>query len=248
VFNLVFVLDPSSKSTSAQNESCRSSFSLQLLFWPNFKFLYENLSFNWSNSSKNHLNEETVHLLCSTLCRPDAIPASGRRRTTPRVGNRAPTPLFTLHWPGSFRSVHPYPFPELLRRARARVAAVRRAGHGSPPRLDSLRPEPSSLAVHRLHSTPCPFEPNPGRIERFRRDRHCCSSRTPPHAVELPLRGLLRPNQAQDAANAAFHELVAEPVQEPRAEELQQVAVEHAPEDFVNPADLQGMPRSITII
>ena len=51
-----------------------------------------------------------------------------------------------------------------------------------------------------------------------------------------------------DAANAAVHELFAEPVQEPRAEEQQQVAVEHAPEDFVNPADLQGKPRSITII
>ena len=51
-----------------------------------------------------------------------------------------------------------------------------------------------------------------------------------------------------DAANEAVHELVAEPVQEPRAEEQQQVAVEHAPEDFVNPADLQGKPRSITII
>ena len=38
------------------------------------------------------------------------------------------------------------------------------------------------------------------------------------------------------------------PVREPRAEEQQEVAVEHAPADFVNPADLQGKPRSITII
>ena len=51
-----------------------------------------------------------------------------------------------------------------------------------------------------------------------------------------------------DAANAAVHELVAEPVQEPRAEEQLENAVEHAPADFVNPADLQGKPRSITII
>ena len=49
-----------------------------------------------------------------------------------------------------------------------------------------------------------------------------------------------------DAANEAVHELVAEPVQEPRAEQ-QEDAVEHAPEDFVNSADLQGKPRSITI-
>ena len=51
-----------------------------------------------------------------------------------------------------------------------------------------------------------------------------------------------------DAANEVAYELIAEPVQEPRAEEPQKVTVEHAPEDFVNPADLQGKPRSITII
>ena len=51
-----------------------------------------------------------------------------------------------------------------------------------------------------------------------------------------------------DATTDAVHELVAEPVQEPRAEEQQQDAVEPAPADFVNPADLQGKPRSITII
>ena len=51
-----------------------------------------------------------------------------------------------------------------------------------------------------------------------------------------------------DAANEVAHELVAEPVREPRAEEQLENAVEPAPEDFVNPADLQGKPRSITII
>ena len=51
-----------------------------------------------------------------------------------------------------------------------------------------------------------------------------------------------------DAANEVAYELIAEPVQEPQAEEQQEDAVEHAPEDPVNPADLQGKPRSITII
>ena len=51
-----------------------------------------------------------------------------------------------------------------------------------------------------------------------------------------------------DAANEAVHELVAEPVQEPRAVEQQEDAVEHTPEDLVNSADLQGKPRSITSI
>ena len=51
-----------------------------------------------------------------------------------------------------------------------------------------------------------------------------------------------------DATNEAIYELVAEPVQEPPAGEQQiEEAVEQAPEDVVNPADLQGKPRSITL-
>ena len=51
-----------------------------------------------------------------------------------------------------------------------------------------------------------------------------------------------------DAANEVAYELIAEPIQEPQVEEQQEVAVEPAPEDLVNPADLQGKPRSITSI
>jgi len=51
-----------------------------------------------------------------------------------------------------------------------------------------------------------------------------------------------------DAANAAVHELIVEPIQEPQAGEQQEDAIEHAPGDLVNPADLQGKPRSITLI
>ena len=49
-----------------------------------------------------------------------------------------------------------------------------------------------------------------------------------------------------DAANEAIYELVAEPVPEPQAGEQQEGAVENAPEEVANPADLQGKPRSIT--
>ena len=49
-----------------------------------------------------------------------------------------------------------------------------------------------------------------------------------------------------DAANEVAYELIAEPIQEPQAGEQQEDAVEHAPKDLVNPADLQGKPRSIT--
>ena len=45
------------------------------------------------------------------------------------------------------------------------------------------------------------------------------------------------------------YELVAEPIQEPPAGEQQtEEAVEQAPEDVVNPADMQGKPRSISLI
>ena len=49
-----------------------------------------------------------------------------------------------------------------------------------------------------------------------------------------------------DATNETVYELVAEPIQEPQAGEQQEDAVEHAPEEVPNPADLQGKPRSIT--
>ena len=51
-----------------------------------------------------------------------------------------------------------------------------------------------------------------------------------------------------DAANETAYELIAEPIQEPQAGEQKEDAVEPAPEGLVNPADLQGKPRSITSI
>ena len=48
--------------------------------------------------------------------------------------------------------------------------------------------------------------------------------------------------------NEAVYELVAEPVQEPQAGAQQEDAVEHAPEEIANPADLQSKPRSISLI
>jgi len=51
-----------------------------------------------------------------------------------------------------------------------------------------------------------------------------------------------------DATNEDVYELVAEPVQEPQVGEKQEDAVEHAPEEVSNPADLQGKPQSITLI
>ena len=52
-----------------------------------------------------------------------------------------------------------------------------------------------------------------------------------------------------DAETDIVYELIAEPVQEPSAEESQPgEVVDQAPEEATNPADLQGKPRSISLI
>ena len=51
-----------------------------------------------------------------------------------------------------------------------------------------------------------------------------------------------------DVTSETVYELVAEPIQEPQVGEQQDDAVEHAPEEAANPADLQGKPRSMTFI
>ena len=54
---------------------------------------------------------------------------------------------------------------------------------------------------------------------------------------------------AIDTAPEVAYELIAEPVQEPPAEgQQQEEAVEPAPEEVANPADLQGKLRSIILI
>ena len=52
-----------------------------------------------------------------------------------------------------------------------------------------------------------------------------------------------------DAETKVAYELIAEPVQEPSAGEPQPgEVVDQAPEEVTNPADLQGKPRSISLI
>ena len=52
----------------------------------------------------------------------------------------------------------------------------------------------------------------------------------------------------QDTVSKAVCELVAERIQEPQAGEQQENAVEPTSEEVANPADLQGKPRSISLI
>ena len=52
-----------------------------------------------------------------------------------------------------------------------------------------------------------------------------------------------------DAETEVAYELIAEPVKEPSAGELQPgEVVDQASEEATNPADLQGKPRSISLI
>ena len=52
-----------------------------------------------------------------------------------------------------------------------------------------------------------------------------------------------------DAEIEVAYELIAEPVQEPSAGEPQPgEIIDQAPEEVTNPADLQGKPRSISLI
>ena len=52
-----------------------------------------------------------------------------------------------------------------------------------------------------------------------------------------------------DTETEIAYELIAEPVQKPSAEEPQPgEVVDQAPEEATNPADLQGKPRSISLI
>ena len=52
-----------------------------------------------------------------------------------------------------------------------------------------------------------------------------------------------------DAETEIAYELIAEPVQKPSAEEPQPgEVVDQAPEEATNTADLQGKPRSISLI
>ena len=51
-----------------------------------------------------------------------------------------------------------------------------------------------------------------------------------------------------DTEPEVAYELIAEPIQEPQAGEQQENAVEPTSEEIANPADLQGKPRSISLI
>jgi len=85
VFDRVFLPDPGLESTFAQNKSCRSSLPLQLLFWPNFKSLYQILRFGWSNASQKW-SKSNIVLPCAPLfSAPIPRPTAGDSTRRPSV-------------------------------------------------------------------------------------------------------------------------------------------------------------------
>ena len=158
MFDPVFLSDSSFKSTFAQKQSCRSSLSLQLLFWPNFKLLYENLSFGRSRSESvlpktrrfrvckpevpvlrpktrrfRFWKPEVSVLLCSAPI-PATVPPATPRVTAPT--SALPLKLSTtLHWPTPFW-LRRSPSSRRERSQANPSAAAHRAGHpvaASPP-------------------------------------------------------------------------------------------------------------------
>ena len=152
-FDHVFLSDPGLKSTFAENKSCRSFLSLQLLFWPNFKFLYEILIFIGSNRVKNRSKPITVLLLVLHCARTRAH--AGDRHTAGDLHA-------TQHRRSSHAANHCSPSPSSSSRARVKLSVSRAvagvdSGRPSPSHLDSLRPEPHNFTPHLLRSFPEPI-------------------------------------------------------------------------------------------
>ena len=183
MFDYVFLPNPSLKSTFAQNESCRSSVPLQLLFWPNFKLLYKNLSFGWSNSNQFQSNELTVPPCTSTM-----LAATDCRRLH---ASRAPA-ILALRARGlssrvPWRLLVPIPF-FLLERAEQTSRAVARPPT-VPRRPARILRAPTSLALLSTSSA----------LSRAR------SSQSPAESAPVPPRPPLPPEQSRCSTAATPH-------------------------------------------
>ena len=184
MFDLVFVLDPSLKSTSAQNESCRSFNPLQLLFWPNFMLPYEIWSFSGSNWSQNHSNESTVRAPAFPLWRSPAIPppvlvgaASTRRQsrrssTSERCSYPRGRPRTFL--PRPVLPFHPHP------RARAELGRA----ESPPSAAPATARRPASICRTRAAQPRRP--PTLTTHERGRAPTRPKSRTRPPSTIEAP--------------------------------------------------------------
>ena len=187
MFNRVLLHDPSLKSTSAQNKSCTSYYPLQLLFWPNFKLLYEIWSFSGSNWSQNHSIESTVRapafsLFCPYRDRRPSTPASSSTRRSSRrssASGRRPYPLAST---GTFSSLPALLLPHacVVQSSSGRRRSSRRPNLATPPQFVA----PGAAQTRR--------PPTPHLPERGRALPRPKSSRRPPLAIVVPAE--LRPS------------------------------------------------------
>jgi hypothetical protein len=131
----------------------------------------------------------------------------GRRRASTRRPSRL---CAALHLADDLEPSCPVPSSpsililKLVRPESSRVAAVRRVGHGSPPRLDSSHPELHSLAVHPLRPPTSATVPYPGRNRAQTAVRHCCLRQAPPRASPLSSTTTFRPSFAQNESPVSF--------------------------------------------
>ena len=169
MFDPVFLDDPNLKSTFAQNESCRSSLPPQLLFWPNFKFLYQILSSNRSKSSQIGSKSCIVLPCASTVLAHTATGDRRRRRVPTRVAHpgdpRSPSAALSSRRHGNLL-LPSIPSPS-SRSCCAELElddAAHRAGQTSLPRFDPSHSELRNLTPHPLRTSLSSAAPKPGRI------------------------------------------------------------------------------------
>ena len=177
MFDPVFLIDPSLKSTFVQNKSCRSSLPLQLLFWPNFTLPYKIWSFNQSKLSQNR-SKRSPCFSCDALC-PYRRPCCDRRDTagdsTRRVSRRTLSSALRRSYP----CAQPYPFPlpsspnsSSREQSRAELSPLAAPAIPVAPAPISSCPDLPSLALHLLHPSPSLIEPYAGRIGPAIAGRH----------------------------------------------------------------------------
>ena len=207
MFDRVFVSDPSFNSTFAQNKSCSSYRSLQLLFWPNFKFLYQISRFGWSKSAKNH--SISVNWDSPVCAQCTAGPRRWRRHASAVAANLVPRePSYPLPVPVPIRTI---PFSNLPRvhaeLSSSSVSSPASSGRPTPlffaPLLDSPHPNPLRLTPHLQRLFPEPTDPLRGRIGLPTAGRHHRARRTSPSPSNSPL----RPPSAQIESPVSFSAL-----------------------------------------
>ena len=175
MFDRVFVSDLSFEATFAQNKSCSSYRSLQLLFWPNFKFLYQISRFGLPKSAKNH--SISVNWDSPVCAQCTAGPRRWRRHASAVAANLVPRePSYPLPMPIPIRTI---PSPSSSsRRAEAEPEQLC-SGHASSSHRRTSRPDPPKTRS----TLPSIFTATP----RARLSRSPAESASRPPRPPLPL-------------------------------------------------------------